>query len=171
MLIPVYIIRWWRSTPALDIQEFSKGTSELEIGEGLQARVKEAFNNINEEENSPTVYMMDGSIEKDALLDAITSFTSQFAFIPQLIQLVTPRRSVTVSGHLQRPGDRGVGLTLLMAKGQANRVVATETLWQQDFDPAAVSTEGAQPYDVLIDPAAIWIQYKLHEQYGGPADE
>lgn len=147
----------------LDIQDFDKGTSGLELGKALPALVEEAFRKVDTQGGRSRVGLLTGPIDKDKLLSSIGSIDPRINIISQLIDTITPPRVVTLVGSLQRSKDRGAGLSLTLTESRTGNMWGARTIWLKDYDPkTAQITDDPKPYYDLAEPAAIWTLYRLH---------
>jgi tetratricopeptide (TPR) repeat protein len=164
--------------PRLNIQDFDKGGTELEIGKALAAMVQEEFQNADSKEDSP------GSIPKMTLVAAplgklelpeVKSLPTQLSIVSQLINLLPNllsylpwiyKNSFILSGYLHPSSERGVGITLTL-KREKGELVGNCTIWQRDYDPNISITaksdnaKDPSPYYYLVEPAAIWTLFQL----------
>lgn len=156
----------------LKIDKFNKGTTELEIGEGLAAKVEDEFKQIILKEDSPLlVDLVEGPITFEIPAD-IKSVTSPVKTISELIGWIFPQKVVSLCGCQQWSKDFGAGLTLKLVNSQTGKIVANCTIWQKDFDPTfkrklneagAIQQEDKDPtpYYCLTEPAAAWLFFHL----------
>jgi tetratricopeptide (TPR) repeat protein len=161
---------WFRSLliESLDIQDFDKGATTLDIGKGVAARVEETYKGFTEQVKRPQVNLITGPIQLFALPADIKGATPSLRIISDLIQWAFPSKVINLSGYLQQSDSGGAGLTLVLAQGQTGEILADETIWQADYSSGKVPTpQDALSYLDLAEPAAIWALYKLEEGLGG----
>lgn len=174
-LLGLYVLRWriWPRIkgicePRLDIQEFDKGTTGLEIGKGMEAIVEESLMRLVTEDEPTRVHLhlAAGPIEKLAIPADVKSVSPQIKIVSELIEWIFPSNVITLSGYLQKPGDHGAGLTLSIAESPTRDIKGSITIWQRDYDPtatqSAVKDNDPVPYYCLAEPAAIWALFKLN---------
>lgn len=146
--------------PRLDIEDFDKGATNLDIGKGLAAMVEVSFKQIGESgAHGSRPSLIDGPIEKFEIPADVKSVHPYIKIMTQLFEWVFRPDVYTLSGYLQKPGgDLGAGLTLLLVRKNKGEIIANETIWQKDFDPAITPQEEKDPapYYRLAEPAAIW---------------
>jgi hypothetical protein len=154
--------------PSLDVQAFDSASTELQSGKGFSMMIEESIMALGETDDGLDLKMVSGPLES-LQVPAELLPTPYLKILSQLVGWAIPQRVVTLSGCLQAPRALGVGLTLTLAESWTGRIVATQTLWQADFDGVATSdAPGAAPYYGLADPAASWAFYKLGALYHLP---
>jgi tetratricopeptide (TPR) repeat protein len=150
--------------PRLDIEDFDKGATNLEIGKGLAAMVEMSFKQIGESgAHGSRPSLIAGPIEKFEIPADVMSKHPYIKIVYAFIEWLLRTDVYTLSGHLQKPGgDLGAGLTLSLVRKKTGEIMANETIWQKDFDPAITPSEanGPAPYYRLAEPAAIWTLFQ-----------
>jgi tetratricopeptide (TPR) repeat protein len=105
----------------------------------------------------------------------VKSVSPQIKIISDLIEWIFPSNVITLSGYLEKPGDKGAGLTLSIVENQTGNILGNITIWQKDYDPAttqsAVKDNDPVPYYCLVEPAAIWAHYQLSATSGEDAEK
>ena len=148
----------------LDIQDFDKGATNLELGKALSAMVEEAFRKCDTLGKRSQVELLTGPIDKDKLPSNITPLDPRVSLIVQLVDFIVPPHVVTLAGSLQRSKTRGAGVSLTLTEGRRGEMLANKSIWLTEFDPRTASSEtDAEPYYDLAEPAAIWTLYSLQE--------
>nr|AAU83851.1 hypothetical protein GZ34G5_18 [uncultured archaeon GZfos34G5] len=146
--------------PRLDIEDFDKGATNLDIGKGLAAMVEVSFKQIGESgAHGSRPSLIAGPIEKFEIPADVKSVHPYIKIMTQLFEWVFRPDVYTLSGYLQKPGgDLGAGLTLSLVRKKKGEIIANRTIWQKDFDPAITPPEEKDPapYYRLAEPAAIW---------------
>jgi tetratricopeptide (TPR) repeat protein len=171
-LLGLYILRyriwpwlWSFCKRPLDIQEFDNKATGLEIGKVMMAMVEESLMRLGQEERF-RVNLSAGSTEKFNIPADIKGVSPQIMIISNLIEWILPSNVITVSGYLEKPGNRGAGLTLSMVKSQTGDILGNITIWQKDYDPkvtqSSVKDNDPVPYYSLVEPAAIWALFQLN---------
>jgi hypothetical protein len=169
MLVLAVIVYWilYRSfgKPRVDIQDFDKGATDLEIGKTLAAIVQESLKRFEQEGGRLSVDIIAEPITEVALPTDIKSVTSPLTFASQVIDRLIPQKVITLSGYLHKPGDRGAGLTMVLVD-KKGKVGESCTLWQKDYDPVMASPvdQSPIPYYRLAGPAATWACFHLNTQ-------
>ncbi len=156
------IKEFFLSNPHLEIQDFDKGSTELDIGKGLAAIVEASINHFSNEGNRALVHIVEGPIQKLEIPD-VKAVTENLKFIFQLFELAFPRNVITLSGYLQKSEDRGAGLSLILVKRRTGEIVDSMTIWQKDFEMLMVPSDSKDPtqYHQLAELVAIWIIFRL----------
>ncbi len=156
------IKEFFLSNPHLDIQDFDKGSTDLDIGKGLAAMVEVSINQFHNGGKRGLVHIVEGPIQKLEIPD-VTAVTPNLKIISQLFELAFPRDMMTLSGYLQKPGDRGAGLSLVLVKGRSGEIANSITIWQKDFEMLMAPYETKDPtqYFQMAELAAIWIIFRL----------
>jgi len=146
--------------PRLDIEDFDKGATNLDIGKGLAAMVEVSFKQIGEfGAHGSRPSLIEGPIEKLEIPAYVKSVHPYIKILSALFEWVFRPDVYTLSGYLQKPGgDLGAGLTLSLVRKKTGEIMANETIWQKDFDPAITQSEANDPapYYRLAESAAIW---------------
>jgi tetratricopeptide (TPR) repeat protein len=146
--------------PRLDIEDFDKGATNLDIGKGLAAMVEVSFKQIGESgAHGSRPSLIAGPIEKFEIPADVKSVHPYIKIMTQLFEWVFRPDVFTLSGYLQKPGgDLGAGLTLSLVRKKTGEIIANRTIWQKDFDPAITppKEKDPAPYYRLAEPAAIW---------------
>ena len=147
----------------LDIQDFDEGATDLEIGKTLAALVEESLKRFEQEGDRLSVDIMAEDITEVALPTEIKSVALPLTFASQVIDWLLRRKVITLSGYLHKPGERGAGLTMILADKE-EKVREIYTLWQKDYDPVMASQGGESqiPYYRLAGPAATWACFQLN---------
>ncbi len=155
--------------PGLDIGDFDKGATDLEISKGLGAMVQEKYIMLGQE-GSMRVNLVEGPLVKlDFPADVnVSTFnvTSYFKFVFELINWLFPPRVITLSGHLQKPGSCGSGITVSLVDSLTKKILGSCTFWQNEMDLETISKtaeESTDPtsYYNLAEPIAIWALFEL----------
>jgi tetratricopeptide (TPR) repeat protein len=161
------IYPWWKEIdkPRLDIQDFDKGATELDIGKGLTSMVEESI--IRNTKGSPwwSIDQVQSSIKSLDIPADIKSISSYFKFLVDLIEWIFPSNVIRVEGSLEKPGDQGAGLTLTMVETRTGKIKASQTIWQKDYDPmmtADAKEKNPVPYYNLAESAAIWTIFEFY---------
>jgi phosphoglycolate phosphatase-like HAD superfamily hydrolase len=166
LLVVLYrFVRWLgrQLRLRLDIQDFDKGTTGLELGKALPSLVEEAFRKVDTQGGRTRVGLLTGPIEKDKLLSNIGSADPRLNIISQLVDTIAPPKVVTLAGSLQRSKARGAGLSLTLTESRTGNMLGARTIWLRDYDPkTAQITDDPKPYYDLAELAAIWTLYRLH---------
>jgi hypothetical protein len=164
------------SQPSLNIEDFDKGGTELDLGKTLATMVEEECQNIDSKEEVQSIARKmtivtapTGKLE----LPDVKSLVPQLGIISQLTNLLPSLFSLlgrksftfTLSGYLHPISDRGVGLTLTL-KNEQGTIISNCTIWQKDYDPelSSKSDKNPAPYYFLVEPAAIWTLFQLDSQ-------
>ena len=146
--------------PRLDIEDFDKGATNLDIGKGLAAMVEVSFKQIGESgAHGSRPSLIEGPIEKFEIPADVKSVHPYIKIMTQLFEWIFRPDVYTLSGYLQKPGgDLGAGLTLSLVRKKKGEIIANETIWQKDFDRAItpLGENDPAPYYRLAEPAAIW---------------
>jgi tetratricopeptide (TPR) repeat protein len=112
------------------------------------------------------VHLSAGPIGKLNIPADIKEVSPQIKIVSNLIEWILPSNVITVSGYLEKPGNRGAGLTLSMVMSQTGDILGSITIWQKDYDPTAtqssVKDNDPVPYYCLAKPAAIWALFQLN---------
>lgn len=159
-------VSWWRRQRRLrlDIQDFDKGTTGLDLGKALPALVEEAFRKCDTLGKRSRVELLTGPIDKDRVLSNITSLDPRLSLISQLVDVIVPPNVVTLTGSLQRSKTRGAGVSLTLTEGRTGKSLASESIWLTEFDLRSASvSDDSESYYGLAEPAAIWTLYRLQE--------
>ncbi|MFV1985085.1 MAG: hypothetical protein ACC657_16170, partial [Thiohalomonadales bacterium] len=85
--------------------------------------------------------------------------------IPWLLSLIFKRDIVQLTGYLHKPGKRGPGVTLQLAKNK--HIIKSETLWQEDFTgrQSVDKDEQIATYYRLSDYGTIWLLFNLPQLF------
>lgn len=157
---------WLRSfykEPRLDIQDFDKGATGLEIGKGMGAMMEESLMQL-ETSGGAHVHLVEAEMLPKIPVD-VKSVSPQIKIMSDLIEWIIPSNVITLSGYLEKPGDSGAGLTLSIVENQTGNILSNITIWQKDYDPtatqSAVKDNDPVPYYCLVEPAAIWAHFQL----------
>ncbi|HEY9245254.1 MAG TPA: hypothetical protein VIO11_00255, partial [Candidatus Methanoperedens sp.] len=93
--------------------------------------------------------------------------TPELKIISEFIEWAFPQKVIKLSGYLQKTKDRGAGLTLSLTENWTGNILASNTIWQKDYDPMIESDEkDPMPYYRLSDLAATWTFFQLHASSG-----
>jgi tetratricopeptide (TPR) repeat protein len=157
--------------PYLVIAEFDAGALDAGVGKTLPADLREALAQAQRSSTDATLKLASGPIEAVAIpADVVAAVSKDLPLTPvvnALVSWLNPRQVMTVSGWLQKSGDRGGGLTLSIASGRT--VATTITLWEADFEPdwklADTAGTSPAPYYALVRPAVTWLQFQLHQRF------
>jgi tetratricopeptide (TPR) repeat protein len=104
-----------------------------------------------------------GPIEKFEIPADVMSKHPYLKIVSAFIEWLLRTDVYTLSGYLQKPGgDLGAGLTLSLVRKKTGEIMANETIWQKDFDPAITPSKEKDPapYYRLAEPAAIWTLFQ-----------
>lgn len=170
-----WLLTWLLSLfkPRLDIKEFDKGATGLEIGKGMEAMVEESLMQL-ENGGGAHVHLVEAEMLPKIPVD-VKSVSPQIKIMSDLIEWIFPSNVITLSGYLEKPGDRGAGLTLSIVENQTGNILGNITIWQKDYDPtatqSAVKDNDPVPYYCLVEPAAIWTHFQLSATSGEAAVE
>jgi tetratricopeptide (TPR) repeat protein len=168
------IYSYFTAKPSLDIKRFDMGTTGLDIGGGLAARIEDEFMRaVDLEDNPLKINVVEGPIT-GIPADIKSSGPSSLKMIFEFIDWVFPRKVITLSGCLQESEEYGAGLTLKLIDNQTKVIVATCTMWEKDYNPdfcskkKPVNNKDPTPYYCLMRPAAHWIhfQFAKHQEIG-----
>jgi tetratricopeptide (TPR) repeat protein len=177
LLIIIYLLRLLQDLykPRLDIEDFEKGATALEIGKGLSAMIEEQYKNLGFQGGILSPQLVAGSpgnignpIDIQSLMPT-KQILSVFARILPSILSSLPffSKKYTLSGWIQSPSVRGVGLTLCLKK-QTGEIVANCTIWQKDYEPTMnaelADCQQLESYYCLAEPAAIWAYFTIQEK-------
>jgi tetratricopeptide (TPR) repeat protein len=150
----------------LNIEDFDKGATGLDIGKGMKTLVEESYTQLGE--GHSRLHLMDKPLDKIEIPVDITGIIGApyFKIVSQLIQWAFPPKLYTLSGSLQTSGNLGAGLTLRLVNRRTGEIVANYTIWQKAFDPTMtqqVASKSTDPttYYRLAKLAAIWTFYQL----------
>jgi tetratricopeptide (TPR) repeat protein len=152
--------------PSLDIQEFDKGATGLDIGKGLKAMVGASYKQLLLEGRHRSMTLVDGPTEKLAIPAPNEKVAPYFNFISELIDWLFPPDVIKLSGSLQKPGSCGAGITVTLVVNRTKEILGSYTIWQNDLDlettpkKAEESTDPTSYYN-LAEPAAIWVLFKF----------
>ncbi len=150
--------------PRLNINEFDKGATNLEIGKGLGAMVEEKIKSFEKESHpSQEFRLVTGPIGKLEIPVDVKSATPQIKILSELLEWLFPPNVITLSGYLEKQGDQGVGLTLSLVTNQTEEIIGSQTFWQEEYDPttAQPANDDPEPYYHLVEPIAIWTVFQL----------
>lgn len=153
--------------PRLDIQDFDKGATELEIGKGMPAMVEEAIRWFEKESHPHQQFsLVTGPIGKLEIPVDIKSASPNIEYLSKLIEWLFPPNVITLSGFLEMPGIQGAGLTASLVKSQTGEIIASKTFWQKDYEPTLAQSLTKEidsaSYYRLIEPIAIWTFFVLN---------
>jgi len=152
--------------PRLDILDFDKGATSLEIGKGMTAMVEEKIKWFETESHKPDRFeVVTGPIEKIEIPVDMKSVSFPIKILSDLIEWLSPSNVITLSGYMEKEGDQGAGITLSLIKTQTGEIIASQTLWQEEFDPAwtlssAMDTTPEKYYH-FVEPIATWTVFNL----------
>ncbi|RCV64113.1 Tetratricopeptide (TPR) repeat [Methanophagales archaeon] len=162
-LLIVWLIYLWigySRKPRLDIQDFDKGATDLDLGKGLAAMVEVSFKQIGElGAHGRGPRLIEGPIEKLEIPADVKSLHPYSKIVSALFEWLFRPDVYILSGCLQKPGgDLGAGLTLTLVRKKTGEIMANRTIWQKEFDLAITPPEEKDPvpYYRLAEPAAIW---------------
>lgn len=148
----------------LDIQDFDKGATGLELSKAFSALVEEALRECDTSGRRSRVELLTGPIDKDVGIRNITNLDPRVNLISQLIDVILPPNVVTLAGSLQRSKARGAGVSVTLTHGTTGRMLANESIWLQPYDPKTASVvDDTEPFYDLVEPTAIWTLYSLQE--------
>ncbi len=152
--------------PRLDIQDFNNGATGLEIGKGMMAMVEESLMQLGENVQA-RVHLVSGPVEKLTIPVDIKEISTPIKTVANLIEWLFPPNVITLSGYLEKPGNRGVGLTLSMVS-RSGDIIGNTTIWQKDYDSmttqSVVKENDPTSYYALAEPTAIWAFFQLNPQ-------
>lgn len=155
----------------LDIKPFDEGATGLQLGTGMMAMVEGSLMQIGPECGHEYMHLVAEGFENINKIPAdIKGASSEIKWVSNLIEWIFPTNVITLSGYLETSGSCGVGLTLSMVS-QTGEILGNITIWQKDYDttikpvePTAVEDKNMTSYYYsLIEPAAIWVFFKLND--------
>lgn len=167
--IKLRILPRWKELkkPRLDIQDFDTGATNLNIGKGMVAMVEEKIKWFEKERYHSQKFELVASVPIGTLeIPAdIKSISKEANYISQLVEWLFPPNVITLSGCMEKPGVRGSGLTLTLVNSQSGEIIGSQTLWQDEYGPVVRLDKEIDPesYYSLVEPAAIWAFFQLHE--------
>lgn len=173
LIVLFHLLRRRFSKRTLSIEEFDKGGLDGDfMGKDFSSFFRSQLNRIASGSNGGEISLVTGPIqtidipaEVEAIVpDLNQSWMSPITWvkaIPALFNWLFPPRTVSLTGHLHAPGSRGVGTTAqLVGK---NRILASYTFWQKDFDAASdpAIDNVAEGLNQLAEYAAIWLLFEM----------
>jgi len=169
------IVPWARGfrrlPPRLDVQAFDDGATGLTLGKGLAAKLEEDIQRFGEQEGvNREPRLLATPIQSPGIPADVQAATPYLKIVSQLIEWALPQKVITLTGFLQKPGGRGAGLSLALAESWTGVMFANQTLWQEEFDPAAPppgapapQAQDPEPYYALTPRAADWVCWNLDD--------
>jgi len=153
--------------PRLDILDFDKGATGLDIGKGMKAMVEEKIKWFEKDSHTHHGFeLVTGPIEKIEIPADIKTVSPPIKMLSAFIEWLSPSNVITLSGYMEKGGDQGVGITLSLVKSQTGEIISSQTLWQNEYDPAWAlsSSNDTEPelYYHLVEPMAIWAFFILN---------
>ncbi|MBW4621960.1 MAG: hypothetical protein KME17_21675 [Cyanosarcina radialis HA8281-LM2] len=148
----------------LEIKDFNDEVSELKIGKSTAAMVKSSIAGDGSLGETLNIYVAEGAIDKPDIEIDIEPIATPIKILSQLLRIFDFSPSYTLSGDLQKSPDKGLGLSLTL--NQSNRVIDTETIWQNDYDyRIELSKTNCSNFEnILADITAIWTLFKIDEK-------
>jgi tetratricopeptide (TPR) repeat protein len=167
ILITIFKIRHWIKgllRPSLDIGDFDKGATGLEINKGLRAMVQEKYIMLGHERGM-RFNIVEGP-SNNFQFPADVNVAPYFKFLSDLIDWLFPPYVITLSGYLHKPGIHGSGITVSLVVKRTKKILGSCTIWQNELDLETTpekTEESIDPtsYYNLAEPAAIWVLFKL----------
>lgn len=150
--------------PSLDIGDFDKGATGLEINKGLGAMVQEKYIMLGHEGRT-RVNLVEGPPDKFQI-PADVNVAPYFKFVSELINWLFPPHVITLSGYLHKPGSHGSGITVKLVDNRTKKIFDSCTIWQNELDLETTpkkTEESIDPtsYYNLAEPTAIWVLFQL----------
>ncbi len=153
--------------PSLDIGNFDKGTTALEIDKEFGAIVQEKYMMLGHE-GSMRVNMVEGAPDKFQIptgVDVVPYFKF-FKFLSEMIDWLFPPYVITLSGYLHKPGSLGSGITVALVVNQTKKILDSYTIWQNELDLETKPKKAEESIDPtsyynLAEPVAIWVYFQL----------
>lgn len=170
-VIAALLFRRW-AEPQLEIGEFEATGPEAGVGSGFAALVADDLKRLSRGAgaragSARTIEVVRGPIEPISIPATVAALIpgslSWMKAAPALLQWLSLRPRLSLSGTLHRLPRRGAGVTLVLLRN--GRAVAGETLWESHFaamvEPAEPGGAAADRSAWLVEPAATWLLYHL----------
>lgn len=162
----------WRVTPwylgsrrrRLDIRVFDDGATGLKIGRGFPKMLEEEILRLGNQGSRDVTRLLEGPVEGFAIPEEIRTAISSVKAISALLEWLYPPNVLTLMGYLQKPGQRGAGVTLSLVNAKTGEILANQSIWQGEYisQLRMANSDDPSPFYDLAEPAAIWILYQLH---------
>lgn len=164
-LLALTLFRWLLRRivkPTLEIKELNASALDKTIGADLAVLVADQLQRFGRSTSEDRLDQVTGEISAEALPEEVATglpiATGWLAAFPSLLKWLWPARSIVVTGSLHADSGHGPGATLLVESD--NRLVATETFWLQDLEPAGAAA-GAGDHYRLSHWMACWLLFHV----------
>ena len=151
----------------LDMTDIDTGSSSIN-GKTFATMIEEKIFKLGSEGDSPLVHIINAPISGFSIPDSIKEKSVYLKIISDLLNWALPQQVVEVNGCLHKSDIYGAGLTLTLVKKNSGKVIAEETFWQKAFTPSYKPENDRElkidDYYLLVDPATIWIIFKLQKK-------
>jgi hypothetical protein len=148
----------------LDIQDFDKGATSMDIGKQVSALVEEHLRRFDSSQGRGRAGLVTGVVEATALPAEIGTAAPQLKLISSLIDFVLPPQQLVLNGFMQSSESHGAGLTVALSDTRGKEISSNVTLWADEFGlDGKDSAKTSDHYFALAEVVAIWTRFRLEE--------
>jgi tetratricopeptide (TPR) repeat protein len=158
-------------TTRLVFSPFTGGAKgdEPALSHGLALEAQHAVRRLNAGRGATQRIDFASAANSELKLGATLGSSSHFGFVAailELVQLLLPRRDLTITGHLQ-PADAG-GAAVSIALAETDGRIFDDTTLRGSAFGSTPETPAAEIYRRLATPAAVWTLFTVARRLGKP---
>ena len=182
LLLPVVLAVIWRILKwvwaivhglislGLDIEDFEIGTSgqDTAVASALARAVEEEIIQLSTQGDRSLPHVVAAPMQEAQLPESVTATAPEpLKTLLALVKWALSHSVMSVSGYMRKEKGRGVGLTLVLKKKPSEKILAEQTLWQNDYKINKEHVTDADAYYRLAKPAAVWVLYQYKQARPG----